>query len=121
MTTFEELAPEMDDAVDQHLGDTLEYRRDTAWVHPDGRNIAAGEWATITGFVQSENEGTDGYTQLDQMTQRLRLKVQLRVVDFPRATDRVRGARLGLGLFRPASKFDLAGRYWIADLQKASA
>lgn len=121
MTTFEELAPEMDDLVDAHLGFTLQYRRAADWTDADGNQVPAGQWGTIRGFILTI--GGDAYTglaPLDELDQRLRLKVQMAVIDRPIPSDRVRGSILGAALYSPSSKFDLAGRYWIADLQGAS-
>lgn len=108
MTLFETLAADMDAVVDDVLGDTIEYRR------------AGGVWLPITGFIIDINDSLLGDTGLDELGQAKRIKISMTVIDKPQPSDRVRAAKLGSDIWRPSARFDVSGRYWIADLQRTT-
>lgn len=108
MTEFETLAAEMDRIVDDTLGDTIRYRR------------AGGVWVEITGFILDINDSYLGDAGLDEMAQARRIKISMGVIDKPQPSDRIMAAKLGNDIWRPSARFDVAGRYWIADLQKTT-
>lgn len=109
MSLFEDMADEMDEAVDATLGDTILYRR------------AGGEWQTIGGFIIDHNASlfdNGALSSIDELDQRLRIKIRMTTIDIPRDSDRIQATKLGSATWKPSAKYDVAGRYWVADIQK---
>jgi hypothetical protein len=109
----------MDAVVDEKVGDRLRYRRGGVWLGDP--QVAEGD-RTIAGFVFDENTPTN-VDEIDEVLgNRKRVKVAKALVALPDKTDRIQHPRLGPGLFRPAGTVPEAqGRYWLFDVQEASA
>ena len=108
MSVWTEVAGEMDEIVDEVLGDDVLYAK------------AGGPFRKIGAFVLWVNDTGDG--DFDELLERPRLKVAKALVDRPARADRIRcGAKLGTTTYQPAGTAPQdQGRYWLVDLQKVS-
>jgi hypothetical protein len=101
-------AAEMDVLVDSTLADPVLY------------SIGGAPFRAIDAFIKFEETAT-GFGEIDELMDRVRLKVARNIIERPRMGDRVRcHERLGSGTWRPVNEnHSEQGRYWLVDLQRA--
>jgi hypothetical protein len=113
VSVWEDRALAMDQAVDEHLGDTIQASFN-----------AGATFAPTMGFVLPDVEGGDLRGFDEPLGSRVRVKLARAAFPGGRLPsyddDRFQHPRLGAGLFRPAgSEPREQGRYYIFDVQKA--
>lgn len=100
----------LDVAVDDILGDRILYAI-------DGLN-----YEKMAAFIVFIDAGQTGMDELDLLQARKRVKIAKHLVPDPGPRDRLQHPKLGGGIFQPGTDSpDEDGRYWIFDVQKASA
>lgn len=105
----------LDSTVDNVLGDRLRYRHNGVW-------LGTGDPAVVEGFVRFFNPLLNTEELDETLGSRKRVKISMDLVDEPIQSDRIQHPKLGPGWFRPAGDApDNEGRYWLFDVQRASA
>lgn len=109
----------LDTNVDAILSDRVRYRHRGQWL---GAAPQGEVDAVCAAFIVYANAPLN-IGELDEtLGSRVRVKIAKALVDEPIQTDRIQHPKLGDGWFRPAgSTPETEGRYWIFDVQKASA
>lgn len=107
MSVWSEVSAQMDEIVDEILGDDVLYSR------------GGGPFRLLGAFILFvEDSGGD----IDELVERPQLKIAKTLVDRPMRADRLRcTAKLGIATYQPAGNTPRdQGRYWLVDLQKVS-
>lgn len=111
----------LDERVDAVVGDRIRYRRDGQWL---GDAELPVEERVIPGFILFYGQPR-GIDEVDEtLGTRKRVKIAMALIgdEEPDRSDRIQHPKLGPGFFQPSgSDPETEGRYWLFDVQKASA
>lgn len=109
----------LDTTVDSVLGDRVRYRHNGVWLGtaPAGYADPVVEAFIVYAVAPLNIDEID-----ETLGNRKRVKIAKDLVDEPIQSDRIQHPKLGEGWFRPAGNApDTEGRYWVFDVQGASA